>query len=387
MKYEIIRKIGNGGEGQVYLVRDRVLDKTWAMKVVPWSGKKGAMEEGLPFPIQVMKKFDHPLLPRLVDLFFRPPFLCLVMDYIPGRSLEDLVKEEGPQDRELVLSWAKDLLSILSYFHRQDPPVYYQDLKPANILLTKEGTIRLIDFGAIFSPQGGGQGGGLRGQGTPGYAAPELYGGGEVGPWTDIYSLGMTLSFLLTGKDPGSGDCLSTSDKKGDDPQGRLEMVIGRATQALSHNRYPSCQAMADDLEGGERKRKVGWRGVLVGGLVLLAFLFLIPLGWSAHQNFTYRKKIQEGREGDILEAIRMKPDHPDAYRALLDIYRKDGRLDVRESQVLEILSHSYAKEGGEDLVARLKKRSEEDDLSIFQQELLDFWKKEEAGPGVEEGE
>ena len=65
MKYEIIRKIGNGGEGQVYLVRDRVLDKTWAMKVVPWSGKKGAMEEGLPFPIQVMKKFDHPLLPLL----------------------------------------------------------------------------------------------------------------------------------------------------------------------------------------------------------------------------------------------------------------------------------------------------------------------------------
>ncbi|MDD7732594.1 MAG: serine/threonine-protein kinase [Firmicutes bacterium] len=386
MKYEIIRKIGDGGEGRVYLVRDRVLDKTWAMKVVPWTGKKGVMGEDLPFPVQVMKNFDHPLLPRLVDLFFRPPFLCLVMDYIPGRSLEDLVKEEGPQDRELVLSWARDLLSILSYLHQQDPPVYYQDLKPANILLTKEGTIKLIDFGAIFSPQGRGQGGGRRGRGTPGYAAPELYGGGEVGPWTDLYSLGMTLFFLLTGEDPGSGDGLSSTEKKGEGPQGRLEMVIGRATQTLPRNRYPSCQDMMEDLEGRERPEKAR-RRALVGGLILLVFLGLLPWGQNVHQNFVYRRKIQEGVEGAILEAIKMRPDRPEAYRVLLDLYRKDGRLDDRESQVLEILSHSYAGEGGEDLVDRLKRISEEGELTFFQKRLLDLWKEEEAGVGAEEGE
>lgn len=374
MKYEIIRKIGDGGEGRVYLVRDRILDKTWAMKVIPWVGEEGHMKRDLPFPIRIMKNFDHPLLPRLVDLFIRPPFLCLVMDYIPGRNLEDLVREEGPRDREEVLAWAKDLLSILIYFHSRVPPIYYQDLKPANILLTKEGGIKLIDFGAIFSPQGQENEGdqGQKNKGSLGYAGPELYGGGEVGPWTDIYSLGMTLSFLLTGKDPGEVDfkllSKANNSSSSDTCSGRLEKAICRATKPLPRDRYPSCRAMVKDLEGGERK-KSGRRGSLVRGMVfLLSLCLLYLLAQASYQNDRYRAKVRESIEGEdetVFEAIKMKPDRPEAYRVLYHHYQKDKRLSDEEIQILDSLAFP------------LKREKYKEDWSLFFFDLGTFYLEE----------
>lgn len=333
MKYDVIRKIGEGGQGRVYLVRDRVLDKLWAMKIMPWTRKGQASPKTLPFSIQVMKDFDHPLLPRPVDLFMRPPFLCLVMDYIPGKTLEDLVREQGPRDPQEVRTWARDLLSILDYLHRREPPVFYQDLKPGNILLTTSGEIKLVDFGAIFSPVEAGLG--REGEATPGYAGPELYGQGPIGPWTDLYSLGMTLHFLLTGEDPKAEDFSPPRDG----PAGSLEAVIYRATQALPKDRYDSCRAFLEALDGEDGPVRRGSRKLLlVLGGIFLALVLLIEGGRKIYRNLIFEGEIRSGREEAVLEAVRLRPDLPLAYEVLLNIYRKDGAFQEEEIETMEAL-------------------------------------------------
>ncbi|MBQ9322417.1 MAG: protein kinase, partial [Eubacterium sp.] len=124
-KYKIIKTIGSGGMSVVYLAEDMVLQCVWAVKVV----RKGVTaqekwkEKQILSEAMLLKRLNHPGFPRIVDLYHEEACTCIVMDYIEGRTLEELLQEKGPGSEKEVISRARQLCDMLSYLHKMEPPV------------------------------------------------------------------------------------------------------------------------------------------------------------------------------------------------------------------------------------------------------------------------
>lgn len=126
------------------------------------------------------------------------------MEFVPGDSLLAVARREGlPLPLPRVLDWARQICEVLDYLHNRPTPIIFRDLKPANVMLTPEGRVKLVDFGIarVFKP---GKERDTQAFGTLGYSAPEQYGQSQTDPRSDIYSLGVLLHQLLTGYDPTS---------------------------------------------------------------------------------------------------------------------------------------------------------------------------------------
>lgn len=195
-RYQIIRKLGQGGMGAVYLAQDKTLDHVVALKVnhdtSPQRSNQFLREARLLAPLR------HPNLPRVSDYFVIGEDQFLVMDYIPGDNLEELLRSDGPFNLDTVLSWVSQLVSALTYLHNQKPPIIHRDIKPANIKLTPDGEVILVDFGiAKASASTDATTQGAAGF-TPGFAPPEQYGTGRTGPFSDQFALAATIYALLT---------------------------------------------------------------------------------------------------------------------------------------------------------------------------------------------
>jgi serine/threonine protein kinase len=209
-RYLISKLLGQGGMGAVYLVMDtRLGNKQCALKEMSDSaiqdpGERQKAIQAFRQEAQMLSCLSHPGLPRVTDFFSRDDKHFLVMDFIEGRSLSDLLEErQSPFPESRVLDWGNQLSEVLHYLHSQTPPIVYRDLKPDNIIAsTNKERLRLIDFGAArtFKPQ---QGKDTTAIGTPGYAPPEQYGMGQTDARSDVYALGATLHQLLTLHDPG----------------------------------------------------------------------------------------------------------------------------------------------------------------------------------------
>ena len=137
--YEIRSVIGRGGMSTVYLAEHKRLHTRWAVKQV-------RKEQGTKFDFlaesNILKKLQHPMLPRIVDIFEDAESIYIVEDFVEGITLEKLLEEQGRVDEARGLGWFKDLCSVLGYLHRQKPhPIIYRDLKPSNIMLQPDGTL------------------------------------------------------------------------------------------------------------------------------------------------------------------------------------------------------------------------------------------------------
>lgn len=182
-RYCILEKIAGGGEGDIYLARDIELGTLWAVKELPLEKKREA---------KLLRLLNHPGLPRMMDYLEKEERCYLVMEYIQGKNLEEWIKEGKAFSTEEILRIGLEAAGILKYLHTCQPPVFYGDLKPENLMLTENGRLYLIDFGsAVF---------GYREEqnlclGTKGYAAPEQY-RGRITAVSDIYALGKTLDAL-----------------------------------------------------------------------------------------------------------------------------------------------------------------------------------------------
>lgn len=158
----------------------------------------------------VLARLDHPNLPKVSDYFSGGERDYLVMDFVSGPDLKEIVDDARRQDRfldeSLVLVWAEQLCDALEYLHSQDPPVLHRDIKPSNIKLTPSGTVKLVDFGLVklLTPDDTRTITVLQGRGTVQYTPLEQYGGdtGHTDVRSDIYSLGATLYHLLAGQPP-----------------------------------------------------------------------------------------------------------------------------------------------------------------------------------------
>jgi serine/threonine protein kinase len=238
--------------GAVYLVRDRRVSRHWfALKeVIDPSPQE---RERFTFEGEVLMRLSHPALPRVHRVFEHEQLrrVYLVMDYIEGRDLEALRREQA--EPRFAFSPAFHLLSpiaaALSYLHTQDPPVVHRDVRPANMIVpVGDTTTMLVNFGIAKQYIAGRTTAVIR-RGTPGYAAPEQYSSG-TSPQTDIYGLGATLYTLLTGTVPADAisrvlrsqgvDRLRPAHLLVADIPGEVSEAIGRAMSINSTDRFSS---------------------------------------------------------------------------------------------------------------------------------------------------
>ena len=191
-KYRLIRRLGEGGSGCVYLAEDINLHKNWAIKKI----KKCDSLTDYKREILVLSKLEHPLLPRIVDVVMEEEEVYLVMDYIRGITLQKQMDMGMRFSLKQVKKMGSQLCDVLGYLHSKNPPIVYGDLNPSNVILTLDGSIRLVDFGisreqSTFElPQ-------KKGIGTKGFASPEQY-RGIIEERSDIYSLGILLNYMLS---------------------------------------------------------------------------------------------------------------------------------------------------------------------------------------------
>lgn len=207
-RYVLLQKIGEGGYGVVYLARDR---NRWGKLVAVKEINMGALSpremieatDSYNREVSLLSSLDHPNLPHVSNYFTDSQHWYVVMEYIPGKTLEEYLQQaKGKKfSVEKTLEIGIALCDVLQYLHQQRSPVIFRDVKPANIMYTREKKIFLIDFGIArrYTPGKKRDTGPL---GSPGFAAPEQYGRAQTTAQTDIYGLGATLQTLLTGKDP-----------------------------------------------------------------------------------------------------------------------------------------------------------------------------------------
>ncbi len=214
-RYRIRQAIAQGGMGAIYLAEDiRLTGRVCAVKEVvgdPYSPPEVQQEAREQFyrEASVLARLDHASLPKVSDFFSEDDRDFLVMDYVPGQDLSNVVaaaRDEGRFLREAdVLGWAEQLLDALEYLHSQEPPVLHRDIKPGNLKLTPNGTIKLVDFGLVKLLDPDEQTVTIvQGRGTAHYTPLEQYGGdtGHTDARSDIYSLGATLYHLLSNEAP-----------------------------------------------------------------------------------------------------------------------------------------------------------------------------------------
>ena len=149
--YKILSVVGRGGMSVVYLAINERANKTWAVKEVRKDGVSDfeVVKQGLIVETEMLKQFNHPHLPSIVDVIDTEDSFIIVMDYIQGKSLEEIITKSGnaPQKKEDVMEWAKQLCDVLGYLHSREKPIIYRDMKPANVMLRPDGNVMLIDFG------------------------------------------------------------------------------------------------------------------------------------------------------------------------------------------------------------------------------------------------
>lgn len=252
-KYALIKHIAKGGACDVYLAQEISSGIYYAAKIVLKSNADHKIDISLEIArqeIQMLQNLRHPAIPQISGVIENENYVCVIQEYIEGKNLNALVDQFGPYPADYVVSLAKQICAFLAYIHSFHPPYIYRDMKPANIFLQSNGYIKIIDFGIMRTYKPGKMKDTVA-LGTKGYAAPEQYGTAQSDPRTDIFGLGVTMYFLLTGDDPRNPNfngmkpirALNPSIPKG------MEYIIEKCTRIDPNQRYQSAGELLKDLE------------------------------------------------------------------------------------------------------------------------------------------
>jgi WD40 repeat protein/class 3 adenylate cyclase len=271
-RYEVLATLGAGGEGRVVKALDHQHDRLVALKI--FSVRSTSNREALLAEARILLGLaPHPALPLVREDFFDGDEYVIAMDWVDGTDLARLLRTGGRPGLapSSVLAYLADAADALTYLHTQDEPVIHGDVKPANLILTRGGRVKLVDFGVSSMPN-------LRRQraGTPGFRAPELGAGGVPSRASDVYSLAATAFALLTGTAPSG--VLPTWDGTDPDQAARLEDVI-RLGLATDPARRPDTPG-----EFVERLR-AGWGASLPTGVITFCLSDIVgsPALWEQH--------------------------------------------------------------------------------------------------------
>jgi predicted Ser/Thr protein kinase len=242
----VIRQLAFGGLSAIYLVQDGQKDmRVLKEAVVPVAmevNNRDAAEKALQREATILSQLRHPNIINVLDNFSESGHHYLVLQHIAGQDLRQLVRQNGAQPEAKVLDWGLQISSALEFLHNYSPPIIHRDLTPENIVLRNDGSIVIIDFGASNQFLGTMTGTIV---GKQAYMAPEQL-QGRATHQSDIYALGGTLHFLLTGKDPVP---LSLSHPADSVPvSAALNELVGRCTSLDTNSRYRSVTQIKAEL-------------------------------------------------------------------------------------------------------------------------------------------
>jgi serine/threonine-protein kinase len=248
---------GMGGTGSTFLVQGpEVTPEQRSLEVLKELNPEMAAD---PYQAQaqfeqearILRSLHHPGIPRLVDYFIENRRQYLVMDWVQGQDLEQWVTQRGVVSPQQAIAWAIQICNLLSYLHQQQPALIHRDLKPSNLVIrTRDQQVFLVDFGVTFVVGASAR----TGLAVAGYSAPEQQIGQPL-PQSDLYSLGATLVFLLTGTHPsqycrdyGRGVRIELGAVSSIPPD--LRQVITTATHPYPQERYANAGELATALQG-----------------------------------------------------------------------------------------------------------------------------------------
>lgn len=343
-RWKVIDTLGEGGTAIVYLVKDNRLGKLWALKEVKIDDTptgqahiKATLDE-----TNLLKKLNYSTIPRIVEVFKTTNHLYILMDYIDGKSLRDVIREKAEKNErisdELIIKWTKTVCKTFRYLHNHEPKIIYRDMKPHNLMLDSSGDVKVLDFGAAFEYTDDVDIQRLPRLGTRGYRSPEQYAKKvSYTEQSDIFTLGRTMYHIATNISPSNFG--GTIEKvKGhyvirpEKPLPKildvvpefnkpLAMIIEKAMAPNPQDRYQSADEMLFALENinkmsSEYKKKM--RGRLfavitsISGLVLGLSMTAGGYALNHHNsNSTYANLIKSGTATrslqDFVEASKIK--------------------------------------------------------------------------------
>ncbi len=335
-RYRVESIIAQGGMGSVYLARDLSLDILVAIKENLGGTESYARQfrrEGT-----VLASLVHPNLPRVTDHFVSETgSQFLVMDYIAGEDLREMIKRLSSLPEEFVFRVGITICDALTYLHTHHPPILHRDIKPGNIKISPDGEIFLVDFGLVKVMQGSGATTTGAQSLTPGYAPPEQYGGG-TDQRSDIYALGATLYAALTGKIPEDGISRAMGNTRltpianhRRDVSSNLAEIVEKALAIEPEKRYQNAAQFQDALlaampaseitqdlaaisptvsqkqetTDGNRKSSKRSLGQLLG--ITIAVILLIVLAASAESNIRNLISINPSRPPALATELPLK--------------------------------------------------------------------------------
>jgi len=258
-RYQIIEELGKGGMGRVYRVLDKELKEEVALKLIrPEIAKDEKTIDRFKNELKFARKISHRNIGRMYELMEDKGTHFITMQYVSGQDLRGLIRQTGQLTTGKAISIAKEICEGLIEAHHQG--VIHRDLKPSNIIIDKDGNARILDFGIARSVEGKGITGAGVMIGTPEYMSPEQVEGKETDQRSDIYSLGVILYEMVTGRVPFEGDTPFTVGIKHKseipkDPKelneqisGDLSNMILKCLEKDKDKRYQSAQEVRSEL-------------------------------------------------------------------------------------------------------------------------------------------
>ena len=258
-RYELLEKIGDGGMAVVYKGRDRLLNRFIAVKILrPEFTKDATFVENFKRESQAAAGLSHPNIVGVYDVGREGNINYIVMELIEGQTLNDIIEEEAPMDYRKVIDISKQVASALRIAHKNK--IIHRDVKPHNIMITNDGVVKLADFGIARAVNDATLSTGSKIVGSVHYFSPEQARGNYVDERSDIYSLGIVMYEMLTGKVPFDGENPVTVALKhineeivppselveGIPPM--LERCVMKATSKYQTNRYANADELIEDL-------------------------------------------------------------------------------------------------------------------------------------------